>query len=91
MRLSKFADSPAEQGGIELLVSPRSWVPRRSLVSARARRRRSGAGSFGFILFWGATQSLLWRGTDGSNLSPSSVESGANLAFCGCEDVRHQG
>jgi hypothetical protein len=31
------------------------------------------------------------RGTDGSNPLSSSVESGANLTFCGCEDARHQG
>jgi len=30
-------------------------------------------------------------GIEGSNPSPSSAESGANLTFCGCEDARHQG
>jgi oligopeptide/dipeptide ABC transporter ATP-binding protein len=28
-------------------------------------------------------------GTDSSNPASSSVESGANLTFCGCEDARH--
>ena len=33
--------------------------------------------------------SRLWE-MNGSNPSPSSVESDANLTFCGCEDARHQ-
>jgi hypothetical protein len=40
----------------------------------------------------GATTELtLAGGTEGSNPSRSSAESGANLTFCGCEDARHQG
>ena len=37
------------------------------------------------------TAGMMMRGTEGSNPPPSSVESGANLIFCGCEDARHQG
>jgi len=75
----RFAqDSPLEGDGFEPSV-PGTKEP--VFVAEGELRDRTGAAKKGCFLC----------GTDGSNPSPSSVESGANLTFCVCEDARHQG